>query len=174
MTSLHALSIYCFEKLGILSFLFVNEAFRYRYMSTKKRQQILIAEAEKSNFKQNTVCNDSSVSLFYQVMLNDLIFQQLQELLNHTSSTNSMNIGMNNLLNVSIKFLCMKKANYYWKLNRWYSLMYRNSGMFRERMSLLTNSEKYLLLDCTEYYDISDINALSEVPDIDVNRCHFL
>jgi hypothetical protein len=78
-----------------------------RYVGTKKRQQISEAEAEKSNFKQNTVYNDKSVSLFYQVMLNDLIFQQLQELLNHTSSTSSTNIGMNNLLNVSIKFLCM-------------------------------------------------------------------
>jgi hypothetical protein len=145
-----------------------------RYVGTKKRQQISKAEAEKSNFKQNTVYNDKSVSLFYQVMLNDLIFQQLQELLNHTSSTSSTNIGMNNLLNVSIKFLCMKKANYYWKLNRWFSLTYRNSLMFRERMLLLTNSEKQLLLDCTEYYDISDISALSEVPDIDLSRCHFL
>jgi hypothetical protein len=172
MISHEALSFYNFEEFGILSFLFVN-SIALRYMSTKKRQQSIV-KAEKSNFKQNTVYNDSSVSLFYNVVLNDLIFQQLQELLNTNISMKHTLFGMNNLLNVSKKFENMKRANYCLKLNRWYSLKYRNSLQFRQYMSLLINSEKQLQLDCTEYYDISDIPALGEEPDIDISRCFFL
>jgi hypothetical protein len=50
----------------------------------------VICKSESINIE-----NHSPIPLFYQVVLNDLIFQQLKELINDA------NMGMNNLLNVS-------------------------------------------------------------------------
>jgi hypothetical protein len=115
-----------------------------------------------------TVHSSTSSSLFYKVILNDLIFQQLNELLNET------NIGTNNLLNVSKKFESLKKEHFYFKLNRKYSLTYKNSSLYRERLSLRTNSKKQLSLDLSEFLGLHDVSAHADVRDIDLSRCLFI
>jgi hypothetical protein len=108
------------------------------------------------------------IPLFYQVIVIDLIFQKLQELLSDT------NIGMNNLLNVSAKhFQDLKKAKFYWKFNRKYSLIYYDSLQFRERISLLTKTKRQLSLICSRP-DIVDVTVLNDVHALDLSHCTHL
>mmetsp|Transcript_19175 Transcript_19175/g.18518 ORF Transcript_19175/g.18518 Transcript_19175/m.18518 type:complete len:172 (-) Transcript_19175:301-816(-) len=153
---------------GIISFLIVN-SMAVKYSIWKRmRRQFAIEEEEKLNFKQTSVYSRTSPSLFYKAVLNDLIFQQLQGFLNDT------NIGTNDLLNVSKKFECFKKGHFYWKLNRRYSLSYKNSSLHRNRLSLLINSRNQLSLDLSEFLGLHDVSAHADVRDIDLSRCLFI
>jgi hypothetical protein len=71
------------------------------------------------NNKDEIVDDNRPTPLFVKVVLNDLIFQQLQQYLNDT------NIGTNNLLNVSRRyFRRLKKEYYYWELKPGCSIVY--------------------------------------------------
>jgi hypothetical protein len=124
-------------------------------------------EKIKINNTQNTAIDNSDhISLFYQVITNDLIFQQLQEFLNDT------NIGTNNLLNVSKRcFHHLKKENYYWKLNRQYSLIYYLSLKYRESILTLMNTRRQLSLDLSNRSIIVDVSVLSEEYDLNLSKC---
>lgn len=104
--------------------------------------------------------------LFHKVILNDLIFQQLQDLLDDTS------VGTNQLCNVSRKYKILKKENFCWKLNRKYSFTYFSSSQYRDRISLLMNTNKQLTLDLSNSLEVYDVNGLANVYAIDLNRCH--
>jgi hypothetical protein len=84
--------------------------------------------------------NMNKKTLFYQIILNDFLFQEIKELLNNT------NIGSNNLLIVSRTFQKLKKEHFYWKLNKKYSRCYYTSSLYRERITLLMNTKSQLSL----------------------------
>jgi hypothetical protein len=92
----------------------------------------------------------------------------------HQGFLNDTNIGTNDLLNVSKKFECFKKGHFYWKLNRRYSLSYKNSSLYRNRLSLLINSRNQLSLDLSEFLGLHDVSAHADVRDIDLSRCLFI
>jgi hypothetical protein len=113
--------------------------------------------------------NDNPIPLFYQVLTNDLTFQQVHELLNDT------NIGVNYLFNVSrIYFQCMKKASFYWKLNRDYSLVYYKSAEYRERISMLIDTKSQVALDLSYCFEVVDVSILSEEYDVNLRGCYKL
>lgn len=110
--------------------------------------------------------NTDNTPLFYQVILIDLVFQQLQELLNDS------NIGTNNLLKVSRRYLQnLKKASFHWKLNRQNSLTYCNSSEYRESISLLINTRKQLSLHLNGCSDVVDVSELGGIYSLDLIRC---
>jgi hypothetical protein len=77
-------------------------------------------------------------TLFYQIILDGLLFQEIKELLNNN------NVDANNLLNVSRNFKELKKDHFYWELNKEYSLIYYNSSPYRERITLLIKTKRQL------------------------------
>jgi hypothetical protein len=85
------------------------------------------------NNKDEAVDDNIPMPLFIQVVLNDLIFQELQQYLNDTNSK----VGTNNLLNVSRRyFRRLKQENYYWELKRGHSSAYLRS----QRIKILATS----------------------------------
>jgi hypothetical protein len=83
---------------------------------------------------------NKTTSLFDEVIFNDCIFQQIQDFPGYSVT--------NNVLNLSKKFIIMKKSKYYWKLNREYSVNYCSDADFKLKLnSLLDLAEKPLLLD---------------------------
>jgi hypothetical protein len=111
------------------------------------------------------ICIASHIPLFYVVVLNDLIFQQLQELLHHT------NTSLNNLLSVSRTFESIKKTNFYWKLNKRYSLTYYKSVQYRERIALLTNIKTQLSLNLRDCFEVSNVSVLADIHTLDLSQC---
>jgi hypothetical protein len=109
--------------------------------------------------------NSDLTTLFYQIILNDDIFQQLKELLNNTCN------GTNNLLNVSRDFEESKKAYFYWELNRQYSLLYYSSSPFRERIALLINTKRQLSLNLSDYSQVVGVTVLIDVNALDLTEC---
>jgi hypothetical protein len=123
-------------------------------------------ETNISNTANITIDDRDHISLFFQVITNDLIFQQLQEFLNDT------NIGTNNLLNVSKRYFNhLKKANYYWKFNRQYSLIYYHSLKYRKLVLSLMNKRRQLSLDLSNRSIIVDVSVLSEEYDLNLSKC---
>jgi hypothetical protein len=84
-----------------------------------------------NNVDLTNMNNINHTTLFYEIILNDDIFQQIKELLNNTL------IGTNTLLNVSMDFHVLKEANFHFKLNRQYSFTYYSSLSYRERITCL-------------------------------------
>jgi hypothetical protein len=84
-------------------------------------------------------------TLFYTIMLDGLLFQEIKELLNNT------HIGTNNLLNVSRNFKDLKQENFYWELKKGYSFIYYSSSPYRERITLLVNTKRQLSLQLNGY-----------------------
>jgi hypothetical protein len=115
--------------------------------------------------KETTVSNNRRLSLFYEVILNDLLFKELKDFLNETI------IGTNCLLNVSRHFQHLKKANFHWSLDRQYSWNYYNSSQYRERLSLLMNTKSQLSLELIGYHEVVDVKILKDVYYLGLNRC---
>jgi hypothetical protein len=129
--------------------------------------------------------NDSDLStdidnsdLFSRVILNDLIFQKLEEFLNYRNG------DMNSLLNVSRRFKILKKMKYYWKLNKKYSAEYYRDDTFKSKMdSLLIDSKIQLSLNFSKFtetwsliqppaeYDVIDVSTLSNIHELDLTGC---
>jgi hypothetical protein len=93
------------------------------------------------------------ITLFERVMLVDCIFQQIQELINYTDT--------NNLLNVVAKFRMIKKREYYWKVNREYSLKCYADAVFKKNLdSLPSRLEEQLSLHLEHCKQVTDVSAL--------------
>jgi hypothetical protein len=103
---------------------------------------------------------------FHQIILNNDIFQHLKELLNDTYS------GTNNLLNASIDFQELKKASFYWKLTKHYSLTYYCSSLYREHITMLINSKRQLSVNLSKCFGIIDVSVLGGVHTLNLSRCH--
>jgi hypothetical protein len=81
----------------------------------------------------------------------------------------------NNLLNVSIRFQTIKKANYYLKLNKEYSLKYHDNEDFKIWLnSLLNRSERQLSLNLENCDGVHDISVLSNIHSLNLNSCRNL
>jgi hypothetical protein len=102
------------------------------------------------------IADGSSVPLFYQVSLNDLIFHILQDFLNDTNTGST------------------KKMHFYWKLKKVYSLTYLYSPQYRERTSLRTNINTCLSLNLSNCFQIVDLTALENVHDVNISGCGLL
>jgi hypothetical protein len=96
-------------------------------------------------------------TLFYQIILDDLLFREIKELLKNT------NISANNLLNVSRNFKELKKDHFYWELNKKYSLIYCNSSLYRERITLLMKTKSQLSLYLSGYSEVMDVSVLADI-----------
>jgi len=117
------------------------------------------------NVADLNICVARHFPLFYVVVLNDLIFQQLQELLNHT------NTSLNHLLSVSRTFGSIKKTNFFWKLNKKYSLAYYKSAQYRERIASLTNIKTQLSLNLRDCFEVSNVSVLADIHTLDLRQC---
>jgi hypothetical protein len=114
--------------------------------------------------------------LFVRVIFEDCIFQQIQDFLGYTDMFKFVSYtDTNNLLNVSIRFQTIKKAKYYWKLNKEYSLKYHDDEDFKIRLnSLLTRSERQLSLNLENCDGVHDISVLSNIHSLNLNSCRNL
>jgi hypothetical protein len=117
------------------------------------------------NVVDSNICFAGRIPLFCEVVLNDLIFQQLQELLNNSSTS------LNNLLNVSRTFVSIKKTNFYWRLNKQYSLVYYKSALYRDRIMLLTSIKTRLSLNLRDCFEVSNVSVLADIHTLDLSRC---
>jgi hypothetical protein len=104
-------------------------------------------------------------TLFYQIILDGLLFREIKEFLNNT------NISANNLLNVSRKFKELKKDHFYWKLNKKYSLIYYNSSPYRERIRLLIKTKRQLSLNLYHNSEVVDVSVLADIHTLDLSYC---
>jgi hypothetical protein len=115
----------------------------------------------------NIVGSDDVNTGFIKVILIDIIFQQVQEFLVQNKT------DVNNMLNVSKKFLVMKKSEFYWKLNKEFSLEYYYNFSYRSRLdSLLSKANTQLSLNLVRRIDISDVSTLSNVHTLDISYCY--
>jgi hypothetical protein len=114
------------------------------------------AVAERSSSEGNSI-------LFDNLVLTDILFEQLQGYTDYDS--------INSLLNVSKQYENVKKAKYYWKLKRNYSLKYYSEKKFRsEVQSVLTDVNKQLSLNLDSAGGI-DVSALSSVTSLMTDDC---
>mmetsp|Transcript_25648 Transcript_25648/g.24504 ORF Transcript_25648/g.24504 Transcript_25648/m.24504 type:complete len:415 (+) Transcript_25648:117-1361(+) len=98
-------------------------------------------------------------TLFDRIVLNDLIFQELEGYLIYPST------DVNNLLNACRSFEIIKKAKYYWKLNKKYSAEYYHSTTFKHGIeALLNDARKQLSLRLTKRTPdaYSDLNKITD------------
>jgi hypothetical protein len=101
--------------------------------------------------------NGDGCTAFKRMILTEFLFREVQEYLDYP------NININNILNVSRKFHDLKKAYYYWEVNRHYSLMYHNDVIYKARLDLLLcDTRTQLSLDLTDLVT-SDVSALGIV-----------
>jgi hypothetical protein len=90
------------------------------------------------NELMSSIGNMNRKTLFYQIVVDGLLFQERKAFLNQTK------ISTNNLLNVSRNFKGLKKDHFYWKLNKVYSLIYYNSSLYRKHIRLLLSTKSQL------------------------------
>jgi hypothetical protein len=114
--------------------------------------------------------------LFVRVIFEDCVFQQIRDFLGYTDMFKFVSYtDTNNLLNVSVRFQTIKKAKYYWKLNKEYSLKYHDDEDFKIRLnSLLTRSERQLSLNLENCDGVHDISVLSNIHSLNLNSCRNL
>lgn len=114
----------------------------------------------------SVISNKDIITGFIKVILIDHIFQQIQEFLDDSDTVNS-------ILNVSGKFQDSKKSNFYWKLNRKYSLEFHRNVSYKFRLdTLLTDVKKQLSLTFGSNNKISDVSALGNVHALDLRSCY--
>jgi hypothetical protein len=101
-------------------------------------------------------------TLFYQIILDGLLLQEIKGLLNNTD------IGTNNLLNVSRNFEYLKKANFYFKLNSQYSFIYYSSLSYRGRIILLIDKKKQLSLILRSRSEVVNVTVLADVHNLNL------
>jgi hypothetical protein len=119
-----------------------------------------------SNSELPDIGNMNKKTLFYQIMLNGLLFQEIKESLNNSV------MGTNNLLNISIKFQELKKEHFYWNLNKQYSRYYYTSLPYRERITLLMKTTRQLSLDLNSCSEIVDVSVLADIHTLDLRNCY--
>jgi hypothetical protein len=122
-------------------------------------------ESRQGRREVTNIIKTYRTTAFHLIISNNDIFQQLKELLNDT------HIGTNNLLNVSIDFQELKKAHFYWKLTKHYSLTYYCSSSYREHITMLINSKMQLSVNVSRCSGIVDVSALGGVHTLDLHGC---
>jgi hypothetical protein len=138
-------------------------SFEYQQIEDNNKQ---IKKKVLSLFKKkNPIDYKSSISLFYQVVLIDLVFIELRDWLNETE------METNALLNVSKHFRGMKKEYFYWGLNLKYSKEYYSCLQFRDHMSLIMITKKQLSLNFSNNSYISDVSSLYNVDKLNLSNC---
>jgi hypothetical protein len=112
-----------------------------------------------------------NIDLFERVILNDCIFQLIEEFSRCTDKHGLLEYhDMNNLLNVSNRLDAMKIAKYYWKLIQENFLKYYRDEEFRIRLDfVLTRSERQLFLDL---YVVNDVRTLGNVHTLHLIGCY--
>jgi hypothetical protein len=111
--------------------------------------------ASAENMPGRAVTKRSNSILFDTLVLTDILFEQLQGYADYDS--------INSLLNASKQYESVKKAKYYWKLKRNYSLKYHAEKKFRSEVQLvLTDVNKQLSLNLDSAGGI-DVSAMSGV-----------
>jgi hypothetical protein len=105
-------------------------------------------------------------TLFYQIILDGLLFREIKGLLNNTYTST------NNLLNVSRNFQELKKGHFYRKLNKECSLIYYNSSPYRERIRLLIKTKRQLSLNLKGYTEVIDVSILADIHTFDLSYCN--
>jgi hypothetical protein len=122
----------------------------------------------------NSSSSGKITTLFYKVMLNELIFEQVQGYLDIISGTDRKDI--NNLLNLSRKFEVLKKAKFYWKLTKESSAQCYFDDNYRSKVNLqLTHTKLRLQLDLSCHYgNITDASSLNNIHTLDVSDCHVI
>jgi hypothetical protein len=119
-----------------------------------------------SNSELPDIGNINKKTLFYQMILNGLLFQEIKESLNDDV------MGTNNLLNVSIKFQKLKKEHFYWKLNKQYSRYYYTSSPYRERITLVMKTTKQLSLTLNICSEVVDVSILADIHTLELRNCN--
>lgn len=116
----------------------------------------------------------NSTALFYKVMLNESIFEQVQGYLNKINGT--YRNDTNNVLNLSRKFQVLKKAKFYWKLTKESSAQYYFDDNYRSKVNmLLTHTKLQLRLDLSGHYgNITDVSVLSDIHTLDLSDCQVI
>jgi hypothetical protein len=122
--------------------------------------------SNSGNNKLADIGNMNKKTLFYQIILNGLLFQEIKKLLNNTC------IGSNNLLNVSRKFQEIKKEHFYWKLNKQYSRCYYTSSPYRGYITLLMNTKRQVSLNLDGYSEVVDVSVLANIHTLDLSNCN--
>lgn len=80
----------------------------------------------------NVVIRDSNgTTTFGRILLTEVNFLEIQEYLKFIF------IDINNILNMSAKYLSMKKEKFHWKLNRKYSYEYYSNVLSKSRLDHL-------------------------------------
>lgn len=124
-----------------------------------------------------TSTNNGTSDLIDTIVLVGLLLEQIKGYVDYSS--------VNNLLNVSKEYRVVKKVNYYWKLNKEYSLKYYNEDLFRWKMNnlLLTDTNRQLSLNlAAEIYrldfsnschinTIRDVIFLLNIHSLDLSGC---
>jgi hypothetical protein len=102
-------------------------------------------------------------TLFYQIILDGLLFQEIKEFLSNTITS------ANNLLDASSNFKELKREHFYWKLTTQYSYLYYISSPYRELcITLLTNTKSQLSLNLSEYPEVVDVSVLADIHTLDL------
>mmetsp|Transcript_16187 Transcript_16187/g.15531 ORF Transcript_16187/g.15531 Transcript_16187/m.15531 type:complete len:249 (-) Transcript_16187:37-783(-) len=117
----------------------------------------------------------NDLPLFHIIILNDLIYEQLQGFIGHDVAgyfRNYYAISMNNLLNVSKKFSALKKDRFYLDLNEFYSFKYYSDKIFKSKVNpLLKSTNKQLSLNLRNRLDISNLKSLRNVHALSLSHC---
>jgi hypothetical protein len=142
----------------------------------------------------------TDITFFQKVILTDSLFQHICGFLNDKDPKNLISIylglgssfhknnnyiNVNNLLNVSRSFRVIKKENFYFKLNKKYSLEYYHNKAFKAILStLLANTRTQLsinlsrknsaigyLLNSTWRIKIIDVSGLHDLHTLNLSNC---
>jgi hypothetical protein len=113
----------------------------------------------------NSIGNMNRTTLFYKIILDGLLFQEIKEFLDQTNSST------NNLLNVSREFKELKKDHFYCKMNKKYSLIYYTSSPYRERITLLIKTKRQLSLKLRGFSEVVDVSILADIHTLDLSLC---
>jgi hypothetical protein len=137
------------------------------FKSSNQHLFLPLATACETNATTN-INNMTHTTLFYEIILDGLLFREIKELLNNTYG------GSNNLLSVSRKFQQLKKANLCFKLNRQYSITYYSSSSYRERITLLIDKKDQLSLNLESCSEVVDVTVLADVHNLKLHHCQNL
>jgi hypothetical protein len=129
----------------------------YIYFCFSLGYQMADNGSNSGNNKLIDIGNMNKKTLFYQIILDGLLFQEIKELLNNTNS------GSNNLLNVSRSFQELKKEHFYWKLTRSYSRCYYTSSPYRECITFFMNTKRQQSINFYMCSEVVDVSVLADI-----------
>lgn len=166
-----------------------------------KKEGKCVYDVTDISISEKKCIDDISDMIFFQkVILTDSLFQHICGFLNDKDPKNLISIylglgsslhknnnyiNVNNLLNVSSSFRVIKKENFYFRLNKKYSLEYYHSKAFKTTISrLLANTRTQLslnlsrknsaigyLLNSTSRSKIIDVSGLQNLHTLNLSNC---